>query len=265
MNTSTDPGQHKSIRDAFDLNGRRAVVTGASRGMGRAIAIAYARRGADVLAVARSADALRQTRTLAGDAAGRFAIHEADLRLPSAIDSTVKRARDELGGIDVLVNNAADSHASSIEETEVETWQRVVELNLSSCWRLCRAASSTLRDGGGGSVINVASILGLVGSRDESAYVAAKHGLVGLTRALALEWARPGVRVNAIAPGYVETAMTSEYLADDAFGAWVRRSTPQGRWAHPEEVTGAAIFLAARASSYVTGQILVVDGGWTAQ
>jgi NAD(P)-dependent dehydrogenase (short-subunit alcohol dehydrogenase family) len=265
MSASIAPNPNTALRDAFDLTGQRAVVTGASRGMGRAIAIAYARRGADVLAVARSGDALRETTALGGDAPGRLEVHETDLRDPSAIDAAIDRARDELGGLDILVNNAADSHASPIEETEVETWQRVVELNLGSCWLLCRAASSALRDGGGGSVINIASILGLIASPNESAYIAAKHGLVGLTRALALEWARRGVRVNAIAPGYVETAMTSEYLADDAFGRWVKRSTPQGRWAQPDEVTGAAIFLAARASSFVTGQVLVVDGGWTVQ
>jgi NAD(P)-dependent dehydrogenase (short-subunit alcohol dehydrogenase family) len=231
MRASIDPDRNTSIRYAFDLTGQRAVVTGASRGAGRAIAYA----------------------------------HEADLRDPSAIDATIDRACDELGGIEIVVNNAADSQASPIEETEVETWQPAVELNLGSCWLLCHAASSALREGDGGSVINIASILGLVASRNESAYIAAKHGLVGLTRALALEWARRGVRVNAIEPGYVETAMTGEYLADDAFGGSVRRSTPQGRWAQPKEVTGAAIFMAARASSFVIGQVLVVDGGSTVQ
>jgi NAD(P)-dependent dehydrogenase (short-subunit alcohol dehydrogenase family) len=253
-----------SPHDAFDLSGRRAVVTGASRGIGRAIAIAYAQRGVDVLAVARSESGLRETAALADGTPGRIEPHPTDLSDPDAIEAVVARAVDDIGGIDILVNNAADSHASRVEETDLATWQRIADVNLRSCWLLCRAASGVLREGGG-SVINVASMLGLVGSRGESAYVAAKHGVVGVTRALALEWARRGVRVNAIAPGYVETAMTSQYLADEEFGGWVMQTTPQGRWAQPEEMTGPAIFLASDAASFVTGHVLVADGGWTVQ
>jgi NAD(P)-dependent dehydrogenase (short-subunit alcohol dehydrogenase family) len=256
--TDTAPGQ-----DMFDLGGRRAVVTGASRGIGRAIAVAFAERGARVLAVARSEEGLRETASLAP--AGQVKVHATDLREPAAIERSVEDAAERLGGIDILVNNAADDHDSPIEKTDLSVWQRVIELNLQSCWLLSRAASGHLRADGGGKVINVASILGLVAIRNDSAYIAAKHGLVGLTRALALEWARRDIQVNALAPGFVETAMMGENLGDETVVNWLRRNTPQGRWAQTDEMTGPAVFLASRASDFMTGQVLVVDGGWTAQ
>jgi NAD(P)-dependent dehydrogenase (short-subunit alcohol dehydrogenase family) len=247
----------------FDLTGRRALVTGASRGIGRAIAIAYAERGARVLAVARSEEGLRETAERANGTT--VEIHPTDLRDPAAIEACVDLAAEQLGGIDVLVNNAADDHDSPIEKTDLSVWQRVLELNLQSCWLMCKAASPYLREDGGGKVVNIASVLGLLAVRNDSAYIAAKHGLVGLTKALALEWARRGVQVNAIAPGFVETAMVAENLANEDVAAWIKRNTPQGRWAQPEEMAGPAIFLASRASDFMTGQVLVVDGGWTAQ
>lgn len=253
------------MESMFSLAGRRAIVTGASRGIGQAIAVGLARQGAEVLAVARSGDALEETAALARDASGSVVPHVADLRSSEEIDAAVDRAVAELGGLDILVNNAASDHYSRVEQTDLATFQQVIELNLRSCWLLCQKASAALRDGDGGSVINVASMLGLVANTHESAYVAAKHGLVGLTRALALEWARRGVRVNALAPGYVETAMTTPGLVLDDYAAMVLRKTPMGRWAQPEEMVGAVVFMASQASSFMTGQVLVVDGGWTAQ
>lgn len=249
----------------FDLTGRRAIVTGASGGIGRAIAVEYARQGADVLAVARSADGLGETAVLAEGAPGAVTPFPADLREPEQIDAVVSRALADLGGIDVLVNNAAVSHASVLEETDLTTYRQVMDLNVQSSWLMCRAASAALADGDGGSVVNVASVLGLVGSAGESVYVAAKHALIGVTRGVALEWARRGVRVNALAPGYVATPMTLPYLDREDFSKSVLRQTPMNRVARPEEMTGPAVFLASRASAYMTGQVLVVDGGWTAK
>jgi len=229
-----------SADDAFDLGGRRALVTGASRGIGRAIAVGLAAHGADVVALA-------------------------DLSNPDSIERCVEATAESLGGIDILVNNAGTAHASYVEDTDLSTWERVVDLNLRTCWLLARAASPHLHAGDGGKLINVASVLGLVGSRGESAYVAAKHGLIGLTRALALEWAQHNVQVNALAPGYVETEMTRGMLEDDELARSVVKNTPIGRWGQTDEIVGPAVFLASRASSFVTGQVLVVDGGWTAQ
>ncbi len=247
----------------FDLTGKRVLVTGASRGIGQAIAVGMARQGANVIGAARSEEGLKETAALIDGAAGSFEPYAVDLRAPADIEACVKSVADKLGGLDILVNNAADDHDSRIEDTSLETFQRVVELNLQSCWVLTRAASPYLKEGGG-KVINIASVLGLVAIRDDSAYIAAKHGLVGLTRAVALEWARKNVQVNAICPGYAETAMLPQ-LDNEEVQQYVRKQVPMGRWSQPEEYVGPAIFLASDASNYMTGQILVVDGGLTAQ
>lgn len=248
----------------FDLTGRRALVTGASRGIGRAIALALAQNGAHVFGAARSEQGLAETAELASGASGSFDSASIDLRSAEGIDSCVAQAAESLGGLDILVNNAADDHESTIEDTDPAVWDRVLDLNLRSCWLMTRAASPYLRDGGG-KVINIASILGLVGIRNDSAYVAAKHGLIGVTRAVALEWARSGVQVNAIAPGFAQTAMLPDLTTNDAAANYIRKQVPMGRWAQPEEFAGAAVFLASRASDYVTGHVLVVDGGLTAR
>ncbi|GAA3649582.1 SDR family oxidoreductase [Nocardioides ginsengisoli] len=249
--------------DPFDIAGRRAIVSGASRGIGRAIALGLAQRGAHVLGMARSEEGLKETAALGADAPGTIDILATDLRTPESAEAAILTAAETLGGIDILVNNAADDHDSPIEKTDLATFQRVLELNLQSCWVMSKAASPFLKDGGG-KVINIASVLGLVAIRDDSAYIAAKHGLVGLTKALALEWARKGVQVNAIAPGYVETAMLPQ-LGHEGVADYIRKQVPMGRWSQPEEYAAPAIFLASAASDYVTGQVLVVDGGLTAQ
>jgi NAD(P)-dependent dehydrogenase (short-subunit alcohol dehydrogenase family) len=249
--------------DIFDIAGKRAIVTGASRGIGRAIALGYAEAGVHVLGIARSEEGLKETAALGADFPGTIDILAADLLAPESAEAAILQAGEILGGIDVLVNNAADDHDSPIEKTDLATFQRVVDLNLQSCWVMTKTASPSLKDGGG-KVVNIASVLGLVGMRDDSAYIAAKHGLVGLTKAVALEWARKGVQVNAIAPGFVETAMLPQ-LGQEGVAEYIRRQVPAGRWSQPEEYAGPAIFLASRASDYVTGHVLVVDGGLTAQ
>jgi NAD(P)-dependent dehydrogenase (short-subunit alcohol dehydrogenase family) len=250
--------------DLFDLTSRRALVTGASRGIERAIAVGLAERGATVIGVARSGSGLEETQRLI-EGRGDFRARTADLSDPREVDAVVDAAVESAGGLDILVNNAAADHVAPFEETDLEAWRHLLELNLQSCFLLARSASPHLREGGGGKVINVASILGLVALRNESTYTAVKHGVVGLTRALALEWAGHNVQVNALALGYVETAMLTDHLHDEAVGSWVRRNTPMGRWAQPEEMVGAAVFLASRASDFVTGHVLAADGGWTVQ
>lgn len=250
-------------QDEFDLHGKRILITGASRGIGQAIAAGFARRGAHMVGVARSVDGLAETSSMCDGSAGSFTALPADLRSPESIAAVVDEAVATLGGLDVLVNNAADDHDSAIEDTSLETWQRVLDLNLQSCFVMCQRSSAALRADGGGKVINVASVLGTVGLRDDSAYVSAKHGLIGLTRALSLEWARRGVQVNALAPGFVETAMVN--TQDEGIAGFIRSKTPMGRWASVDEMVGPAVFLASRASDFMTGQVLVVDGGYTAQ
>jgi NAD(P)-dependent dehydrogenase (short-subunit alcohol dehydrogenase family) len=263
--TSTAESAKFAGTGLFDLTGKRAVVTGASRGIGRAITVGLAEHGAEVIAVARTVTGLDETVAAAAGAPGKVHALAADLSNADTIDSAITTAVDTLGGLDILVNNAATDHDSPIEETDLATFQRVIELNLQSCWLLAKAASPHLSADGGGKLINVASTLGLVAMRDDSAYIAAKHGLVGVTKALAIEWGRRNVQVNALAPGMVETEMTRDGLAIEAVAKWAIRNTPLGRWAQPEEMVGAAVFLASPASDFVTGHVLLVDGGWTAQ
>jgi NAD(P)-dependent dehydrogenase (short-subunit alcohol dehydrogenase family) len=252
--------------DTFDLSGRRAIVTGASRGIGRHIALEYARRGAQVVAVARSTDALDETRSLAAGASGDVLPLAADLR--SATDGpaeVVERAADLLGGgLDVLVNNAGYDNEAGVDDTTDEEWDKVIDLNVRSLFLLCRAASPYLRDGGG-KVINIASMFGHVGAREELAYVTSKHAVMGFTKSLALEWARKGIQVNALCPGFVDTEMLARAMGDEASAKYLRRMTPMGRWAQPEEMVGPAVFLASSASDFMTGQALIVDGGYSAQ
>ncbi|MFI1434333.1 SDR family NAD(P)-dependent oxidoreductase [Streptomyces lydicus] len=250
--------------DLFDITGKRALVTGASRGIGRAIAVALARAGAHVVAAARTEKALKETAALAADAPGQIDILATDLRTPESAETAIHSAAEILGGLDILVNNAADDHDSPIEKTELKVYQRIMDLNLQSCWVMTKAASPYLKDGGG-KVINIASVLGLVGMLDDSVYIAAKHGLVGLTKAVALEWARAGVQVNAIAPGFVDTAMIGNLKENEALQAYVKKKTPMGRAAQPEEYAGPTLFLASSASDFMTGQVLVVDGGYSTQ
>jgi NAD(P)-dependent dehydrogenase (short-subunit alcohol dehydrogenase family) len=264
MNQTTETAD-RAQTGLFDLTGKRAIVTGASRGIGRAIAIGYAERGAEVVAVSRSQEGLDETVAATADAPGTCTAYSTDLRDPASIDQVVETAIQTLGGVDILVNNAGDDHDSPIEETSLDTFDRVVDLNLRSCWLLAKALSPHLTDETGGKVINIASVLGLVGIRDDSAYIASKHGVIGLTRGLALEWARKGVQVNAICPGFIRTEMTKNVFENETILKWVKRNTPMGRTAETEELVGPAVFLASSASDFMTGQVLVIDGGWTAQ
>lgn len=264
LSRSLVKGRRVASTELFDLSGRRAVVTGASRGIGRAIAIAYASAGAKVCAVARSESDLAETRALAGAAAEKISLVPGDLSSLDTINSVVGQSTEAMGGIDVLVNNAGYDNEQTLERTTEEEWDKVLNLNVTAAARLCKASAPQLQDGGG-KVINIASMFGIVTVRGEAAYTVSKHAIVGLTRSLALEWARKGVQVNAICPGFIETDMLASAVQDEATAAYMRRTTPLGRWAQPEEMAGPAIFLASAASNFMTGQLLIVDGGYTTQ
>ncbi|MCW4355206.1 SDR family oxidoreductase [Hoyosella sp. YIM 151337] len=250
----------------FDLAGRRIVVTGASRGLGRQLAIGLAAFGATVACVARDQAALDDTVAAIVANGGAAAAYAADLGDADTVAALVDRIAGDLGGIDVLVNNAGVDHDSPIEETSLETWERIIDVNNRSVFLLLQAASPHLRASGGhGKVINVASVLGTVAMRDNTAYVMSKHAIVGLTKSVALEWGRQGVQVNALCPGFLVTDMTIHSVSDEASSKWITSRTPMGRWGQPSDFVGAAVFLASRASDFMTGQTLYVDGGWTAQ
>jgi NAD(P)-dependent dehydrogenase (short-subunit alcohol dehydrogenase family) len=249
----------------FDLTGKTALVTGASRGIGRAIAVAFAGAGADVALVARSADGLAETAE-AVTAAGRKAfVIPADVTSYDAVADAVAAAIDQLGYLDIVVNNAGGSNFMvPFRDLRLSGWDKLIQLNLSSAVYVCHAAAGHLLDRGRGSVINVASVAGVAASPTMSPYGAAKAGLISLTKSLAVEWAAGGVRVNALCPGWTATELNRTLWEDPVVGPATIATTPMGRWASAEEMAGPAVFLASDASSYLTGQALVVDGGQTA-
>jgi NAD(P)-dependent dehydrogenase (short-subunit alcohol dehydrogenase family) len=234
----------------FDLTGKNAFVTGASRGIGRSIAVALAGAGADVALVARGERGLAET--------------AADVTSQAEVGAAVAAAIEQLGHVDVVVNNAGGSNfVTAFLDLRLSGWEKLMRLNLDSAVYVCHAIGGHLVERGEGSVINVASVAGVTGSPLLSPYGAAKAGLVSLTRSLAVEWGRTGVRVNALCPGWTATDLNRNLWEDPVSGPATVATVPMGRWARAEEMAGPAVFLASAASSYMTGQVLVVDGGQT--
>jgi len=246
---------------AFRLDGRVALVTGASSGLGDRFARVLRAAGANVVIAARRAERLQK---LAADIdAVAVACDVADdTQCAALVDATVAR----FGRLDILVNNAGVGVPVAAETESADHFRQTVAVNLTAAFVLAQLAGRQMLEQGTGSIVNVVSMLGLVGAGQIPfpSYTASKGGLVNLTRELAAEWGRRGVRVNALAPGWFESEMTAEMFADEQSMKWVRRKAPMGRGGLPHELDGALLFLAGDASSYVTGQVVVVDGGWTA-
>lgn len=250
---------------SFSLEGKVALVTGASRGIGRSIAIGFAEAGADVAVAARTTEALAETAKHI-EAAGRKAlVISCDVTDTAQVDAMVASTIEAFGKIDVLVNNAGGTRfMSPLASMREDGWLKVIDLNLNSIYRVCKAASPHLISNGNASVINVSSIDGVEPTPLRTNYSAAKAGVIAVTRVLAQEWAQLGVRVNTLSPGAVETDIWGALSDDEHFVNMVTERIPMGRWATPEEMVGPAIFLASDASSYMTGANLIIDGGSTA-
>ena len=248
----------------FDLSGRNAFVTGASRGIGRSIAIGLAAAGADVALVARSEDGLAET---ASDitALGRKAfVIPADVTSQQAVADAAAAAIDQLGFVDIVVNNAGGSNFMiGFRDLRLAGWDKLMRLNLDSAVYVCHAFAGHLLERRQGSVINVASVAGVLGSPFLSPYGAAKAGLISLTKSLAVEWGTEGVRVNALCPGWTATDLNRALWEDPDAGPATVATVPMRRWGAAEEMAGPAVFLASSASSYMTGQVLLIDGGQT--
>ena len=258
------------VQDLFDLRGKVAIVTGASSGLGEGFARTLVTAGATVVAAARRLDRLEMlAKELDGTGPGQGRV------VPIACDVTSEDDRRRLvetavgitGHIDVLVNNAGKPGPPDAEDETVEGFAGLLDLNLASGFHLATQVAATVAEGASLSIVNISSVIGLVSTAPigGASYAASKAGTIGLTRELAGQWGRGGIRVNSIVPGWFDTEMTDGLFTNEKSATWVRRNTMLGRGGEPGEVDGALLFLASPASSYVTGHALVVDGGWTAR
>ncbi|ANE48349.1 3-ketoacyl-ACP reductase [Paenibacillus swuensis] len=245
----------------FDLTGRIAIVTGAGRGLGRAIAVGLAQAGADVALVTNNtpADAVKQEI----EALGRQALTiQCDMSDREALPEVIGKTLEAFGRIDILVNNAGIIRRTPAAEHAYEDWQEVLDVNLNSVFVLCQLAGKQMLEQGSGKIINIASMLSYQGGVFVPGYTASKHAIAGLTKSLANEWASKGVNVNGIAPGYMTTDNTEALRDDPVRSKQILDRIPAGRWGTGEDIAGSAVFLASSASDYVNGHILCVDGGW---
>jgi NAD(P)-dependent dehydrogenase (short-subunit alcohol dehydrogenase family) len=247
---------------AFDLTGKKAFVTGASRGIGRVIAVALAAAGADVALAARSQDGLAETARQVTELGRKAFVFPLDVTRQDDVTATVQEAIRLLGQLDIVVNNAGGMNFMvPFLDMRVSGWEKIMRLNLDSTIYVCQAVGAHLRERGRGSVINVASVAGMSATPGLMPYGASKAAVISVTKTLAVEWAPSGIRVNALCPGWTATDLNELLRSAPDGGQSVIASVPMGRWGRPEEMAGPAVFLASDASSYMTGQVLVVDGG----
>jgi len=250
---------------SFSLAGKTALVTGASRGLGQAIAVALAHAGADVVCASSRLAGTDDTAAFVR-AAGRQAWQvEADLADRSAVMSMADEAERLAGRIDILVNNGGTIRREPAASHSLDDWDAVLRTNLDAVFVLSQRLGRGMIERGAGKIVNVASLLSFSGGITVPGYTASKHAVAGLTKALANEWARHGIQVNAVAPGYFRTDNTQGLRDNAARSAEISARIPAGRWGEPEDLAGAVVFLASPAADYVNGHVLVVDGGWMAR
>jgi 2-deoxy-D-gluconate 3-dehydrogenase len=250
------------ILDQFKLQHRIALVTGASTGLGAAIAIAVAEAGAHVACHGNSRSP-QATCDRINNAGGVAHAISGDLSQPETPRRLVDQTLERFGRIDILINNAGTIRRAPAADYSDEDWTAVIEVNLSSVFRLSKLAGKQMIERGeGGKIVNIASLLSFQGGITVPAYAASKGGVAQLTKALANEWAKHRINVNAIAPGYMRTANTAALQADETRNRQILERIPAGRWGEPEDLAGAAVFLSSQASDYINGHVLVVDGGW---
>ena len=255
-------GKPVSGATIFDLTGQVAVVTGGGRGIGRAIARGLAAHGATIVVCGRTAATLE---AVASEIGGDSMAHVADVSREADVEGLRDAVLARYGRIDVLVCNAGVNPIyKGIEATSLADWQTIVDVNLTGTFLCCKYVGGAMATAGGGSVVVISSVAGHVGLRKSVPYCASKGGVELMVRALALDWASKGVRVNCIAPGYFETDLTAGMIASPAMSSKLLGATPMGRFGTDPDIVGAAVFLASGASAYVTGQSILVDGGYTA-
>ena len=253
-----------AVLDLFRIDGRAALVTGGNRGIGRAIAQAFAEAGGSVVVTSREAARAEEAAGQIAESTGQKCIGLAlDVRDGGSVAAAMERTVSELGGLEILVNNAGVNIRESITDLKDESWHEIIETNLAGAMRCSRAVAGRMKENRWGRIINIGSILSFIGIAERAAYASSKAGLLGMTRAMALDLAPYGVTVNALCPGVFKTEINRPILNDPEYLKEFLKQIPMGAMGDPAQLMGAALFLASEASSYVTGAALLVDGGWT--
>lgn len=248
------------LESQFSLNGKKALVTGASKGIGAQIAIAMAKAGADIVLVGRSKESLNDTQIAINEAGRKSEILICDVEFRTQISEAFEGIAQL--GVDIAINNAGSISRSPAIETTLEDWDRIINTNLNSVFQISQLCAKSMLERGQGRIINIASLLSFQGGINVPAYTASKHAVAGVTKALANEWGAKGVIVNAIAPGYISTDNTQALRNDVDRNTSILARIPIGRWGTPEDLAAVAVFLASPAASYINGEIITVDGGW---
>lgn len=248
------------LESKFSLAGKKALVTGSSKGIGASIAQAMAHAGADIVLVGRSEESLKESKSAIEKIGRNVEVLLCDV----SSDETVKAAFANIADlkVDILVNNAGSISRAPAAETQMQDWKRIIDTNLNSIFQISQACGQPMIAKRSGTIINIASLLSFQGGINVSAYTASKHGVAGVTKALANEWGSHGVTVNAIAPGYISTDNTAALRADADRNASILARIPIGRWGNPDDIASVAVFLASPAARYINGEVLTVDGGW---
>jgi NAD(P)-dependent dehydrogenase (short-subunit alcohol dehydrogenase family) len=248
-----------------DLKGKTAIVTGATKGLGRAMAFALAEAGANITVVSRNQEQCEETAAAIADTGVETLAHSCDISRMGDIQALVDDTVSRFGQIDILVSNAGTAVTKPAEDLTEEDWDKVVDTNLKGVFFTAQAVGRVMIRQNGGRIINIASMFGLVGDKNVIPYLASKGGVIQITRGLALEWSRYNVLVNAVAPGYVVTSINEAELNDEKIKNYILKKTPLRRYGTPEEIAGTVVYLASDEASYITGAVYSVDGGWTAQ
>ncbi len=248
------------LESQFSLKGKKALVTGSSKGIGASIAQALAQAGADIVLVGRTKDSLEGTKSAIINIGRKVEIVLCDVSSADAITD----AFSDIAAlkVDILINNAGSISRAPAVEAQMEEWNRIIETNLNSVFQISQVCGRAMIAQGTGTIINIASLLSFQGGINVPAYTASKHGVAGVTKALANEWGSRGVTVNAIAPGYISTDNTAALRADADRNASILARIPIGRWGNPEDIAAVSVFLASPAARYINGEVLTVDGGW---
>ncbi len=251
-------------QELFDISGRVALVTGASKGLGKSMALALAGAGADIALFARDADGLKSAKSEIESLGRKAEFFSVDVLNKTQIDEAIEQTLKIFGHVDVLVNNAGVNVRKPVLELSPDEWDLVVDTNLKGYLLMAQGVVPHMLSRGSGKIINMASILGTVALPMQVAYASSKGGVIQMTKVMALEWAKQGLQVNAIGPTYFETPLVAQLRNDPERYNFIVERTPMGRWGQPDELAGVVIFLASKASDFVTGQTIFIDGGWTA-